>query len=107
MKIGELAGTTGVGAKTIRYYELVGLLAEPERTDSGYRLYTQQDTERLDWYFNQDRFKVGPLHDGYGAWDLKAGRYPKLLFTDPFPTLRQAIDAARAATDTTTEEPAG
>lgn len=47
MKIGELAKRTGFSTKTIRYYELLGLLAEPERTDSGYRLYTQHDTERL------------------------------------------------------------
>ena len=33
--------------KTIRYYELLGLLPEPERTESGYRMYEEKDVERL------------------------------------------------------------
>ncbi len=47
LKIGELAKLSGTTTKTIRYYELLGLLHEPERTDSGYRLYEEQDVERL------------------------------------------------------------
>ena len=47
IKIGELAKRTGFSTKTIRYYELLGLLAKPERTESGYRLYTDKDAERL------------------------------------------------------------
>lgn len=39
MLIGELAGATGVTAKTLRYYEQVGLLREPDRTPGGYRDY--------------------------------------------------------------------
>ncbi len=46
LKIGELAKLSGT-TKTIRYYELIGLLHEPERTDSGYRLYEEKDVERL------------------------------------------------------------
>jgi DNA-binding transcriptional MerR regulator len=40
LHIGEVAQLLGVTAKTIRHYHKVGLLAEPERTESGYRLYT-------------------------------------------------------------------
>ena len=47
LKIGELAKLSGTTTKTIRYYELLGLLHEPERTDSGYRLYEEKDVERL------------------------------------------------------------
>ena len=47
MKIGELGRRTGVTAKTIRYYEQIGLLAEPERTASGYRDYADDAVERL------------------------------------------------------------
>ncbi len=47
LKIGQLAKLSGTTTKTIRYYELLGLLHEPERTDSGYRLYGEQDVERL------------------------------------------------------------
>ncbi len=47
LKIGELATRSGVGTKTVRYYELLGLLRDPERTDSGYRLYGEADVKRL------------------------------------------------------------
>ena len=47
MRIGELGQRAGVSAKTIRYYESVGLLEEPERTESGYRDYDDGAVERL------------------------------------------------------------
>lgn len=47
MKIGELAAQASVSTKTIRYYESIGLLDEPERTASGYRNYDNVATERL------------------------------------------------------------
>ena len=47
MKIGELGRRTGVTAKTIRYYEQIGLLVEPDRTSSGYRDYAEDAVERL------------------------------------------------------------
>jgi len=49
MKIGELAKVTGLTTKTVRYYELLRLLDEPQRTDSGYRFYGQEDVERLEF----------------------------------------------------------
>ena len=49
MKIGEIAKGTGLTTKTIRYYELNRLLEEPERTESGYRIYRQEDVERLEF----------------------------------------------------------
>lgn len=39
LQIGEVARLVGVSTKTIRYYHEIGLLPEPERTESGYRLY--------------------------------------------------------------------
>lgn len=47
MQIGELAQRVGVDAKTIRYYEQIRLLAEPPRTESGYRLYSADDAARF------------------------------------------------------------
>jgi DNA-binding transcriptional MerR regulator len=46
-RIGELAAALGLNPKTIRYYEQIGLLPEPQRTSSGYRRYGQDDLERL------------------------------------------------------------
>jgi DNA-binding transcriptional MerR regulator len=47
MTIGQLAKATGVPAKTIRYYEEVGVLPSPGRTRSGYRTYAASGVERL------------------------------------------------------------
>jgi len=47
MKIGELGGRTGVSAKTIRYYEEIGLLPEPQRAPNGYREYRDDAASRL------------------------------------------------------------
>lgn len=49
MKIGELARAAGVSTKAIRYYESIGVLAEPDRTESGYRSYGPTAVERLDF----------------------------------------------------------
>jgi DNA-binding transcriptional MerR regulator len=38
-RIGELAALSGVTPRALRLYEARGLLAEPQRTESGYRLY--------------------------------------------------------------------
>lgn len=47
MQIGELAKRGSVNVQTVRFYERNGLLPEPERRDSGYRNYSEQDLHRL------------------------------------------------------------
>ena len=47
LTIGELAKELRLNPKTIRYYEEVGLLPEPRRSESGYRLYSKYEIERL------------------------------------------------------------
>lgn len=47
VSIGQIAKTTGVAAKTIRYYEQIGVLPLPGRTVSGYRQYDESAVERL------------------------------------------------------------
>ena len=47
MKIGELARAAGSNSETIRYYEKIGLLPRPDRTNSNYRDYGPRDAERL------------------------------------------------------------
>lgn len=42
-----LAKMAGIGAETLRFYEQKGLLEEPQRNASGYRLYLASDLERL------------------------------------------------------------
>lgn len=45
--IGEAAKRTGVKVPTIRYYEQIGLLPSPPRTDTNRRLYGDADLRRL------------------------------------------------------------
>ncbi len=47
MKIGDVAEKSGVPAKTIRYYEGIGLILPAKRSDNGYRRYTEDDTQTL------------------------------------------------------------
>jgi MerR family copper efflux transcriptional regulator len=47
LTIGQVAKTSGVAAKTIRYYEDIGVLPAPSRAASGYRLYDHPGVERL------------------------------------------------------------
>jgi Hg(II)-responsive transcriptional regulator len=39
MRTGQVAAEAGVNVQTLRYYERRGLLPEPERRESGYRVY--------------------------------------------------------------------
>jgi len=48
-KIGAVARRAEVGVETLRYYERLGLLGSPRRTESGYRLYTDAIFARLDF----------------------------------------------------------
>lgn len=45
--IGQLAKRLELNPRTIRFYERIGVLPEPERNAAGYRLYSQADESRL------------------------------------------------------------
>ena len=47
MNIGSVARESGVPAKTIRYYESIGLIPAALRTDNGYREYAGTDVMTL------------------------------------------------------------
>jgi DNA-binding transcriptional MerR regulator len=47
LRIQEVAAGTGLTARSIRYYEEMGLLAPAARSDGDYRLYDADDLERL------------------------------------------------------------
>ena len=46
-RIGEAAERTGLTQRTIRYYEELGLLAPPSRTQGDFRLFSEGDITRL------------------------------------------------------------
>ena len=45
--IGELARASGVHLETIRYYERIGLMPAPARTEGGHRIYAEPHRRRL------------------------------------------------------------
>ncbi|EAP83532.1 transcriptional regulator, MerR family protein [Sulfitobacter sp. EE-36] len=47
LAIGTLAKRTGTKVQTIRYYEQIGLMPEPGRTEGGQRRYGDAELDRL------------------------------------------------------------
>lgn len=45
--IGALSKETGCNIETIRYYERIGLMPPPARSEGGHRLYAEAETRRL------------------------------------------------------------
>src|SRR5947209_926295 len=47
LTIGRVSAELQLPTDTIRYYESVGLVPRPARSEAGYRLYSRQDVRRL------------------------------------------------------------
>jgi MerR family copper efflux transcriptional regulator len=47
MNIGQAAQASGMAAKTIRYYEDIGLLPAASRSRAGYRVYNEKEVHTL------------------------------------------------------------
>ncbi|PKP67662.1 MAG: transcriptional regulator [Alphaproteobacteria bacterium HGW-Alphaproteobacteria-5] len=67
--IGGLSKATGVNIETIRYYERVGLVPKPPRSESGRRIYGETDRKRLA-FVRRCRELGFPLDDIRGLLDL-------------------------------------
>ena len=63
MNIGEVATATGIPAKTIRYYESVGLLERPARSAGNYRVYGEREVQTL-------RFVQRARHLGFSIKEI-------------------------------------
>jgi DNA-binding transcriptional MerR regulator len=59
----ELTRQTNLSAKTIRYYEEIGLLPQPRRLNNGYRDYGETDVERV-------KFVVGARNLDFSLDDI-------------------------------------
>lgn len=46
-QVGEVARKFGINAQTLYFYERIGLMRSPSRSESGYRLYNEAEIERL------------------------------------------------------------
>ncbi len=69
--IGQLAQRVNLDPRTIRYYESVSLLPEPDRSESGYRLYSQAEEERLRFVIRARRigFTLGEIKEIFALRD--------------------------------------
>jgi len=69
-RIGEVAARSGVTTKTIRYYESIGLLDEPQRAENGYRTYGQQTVDKLRFVFRARGlgFSLDEVETLLGLW---------------------------------------
>ena len=68
LTVSKLAGRVGTSADTLRYYERIGLLPEPDRSSSGYRVYGDDAVERVQFIKHAQRFglrleEIGELLD--------------------------------------------
>ncbi|MDE3076702.1 MAG: MerR family transcriptional regulator [Chloroflexota bacterium] len=52
LQIGEVANRTNLTQRTLRYYEELGLLRPASRMDGGFRLYSPEDMERIEYIKN-------------------------------------------------------
>jgi MerR family copper efflux transcriptional regulator len=73
MNIGTVAEQSGVPAKTIRYYETIGLIVSAERGANGYRSYSSVDTRTLN-FIKRARslgFSIEEVRDLLDLWRNK------------------------------------
>lgn len=71
LQIGELASRLALNPRTIRFYESVGILPEPARSRGGFRLYRDEDEERLRFVRAAQRlgFSLGEIREVIGFRD--------------------------------------
>ena len=74
MNIGEASSASGVSAKMIRYYESIGLIRPPQRTDSNYRVYGKDEVHVLAFIRRARKlgFSVDETSTLLGLWQDKS-----------------------------------
>ena len=85
LSIGKIAKRAGISVETIRFYEHKGLLQEPQRKESGYRQYQEEDIRKL--VFIQHAKNLG--------FSLNEIRELMSLQTDSKSTSREVKDLAQ------------
>jgi Cu(I)-responsive transcriptional regulator len=95
MNIGQAANASGVSAKMIRYYESIGLIAAPSRTESNYRVYNADEVHTLRFVKRARTlgFSVEETSALLGLWQDKsrASAEVKAIATDHIAALQTKI----------------
>ena len=88
LTISELAKNAGVNIETIRYYERLGLISEPPRTESGYRIFSPEVIQRIRFIKrSQDLgFSLSEINklltltesEGFSCWEVRQFASQKL-----------------------------
>ena len=100
MRIKELAMATGVDVETIRFYEKLGLLPEPDRPDNGYRDYANFHLERLAFirHCRALEMSLADVHRLLGALDAPDKPHPDVdrLVQEQIEKVRARLKSMRA-----------
>jgi len=97
LTIGEVSRRSGVKATTVRYYESLGVLPEPERV-SGQRRYTVDVLRRLAIVDVAQRagFSLGEISELFAAADAPASEQLRALAERKLPEIEDLITRAQA-----------
>jgi len=81
LRIGQLAKELGTTPKTLRFYEQIGLLGHPARSESGYRLYDRRAAKqaRLVLGLRRLRLSIGELKALFAAEPRQRSLRQRLL----------------------------
>lgn len=93
LKRGELARRMSCNSETIRYYEKIGLLGVPDRSEGGHRLYAPDDQARLGFILRGRElgFSIEELRGLLGLTDARGTTCGEVLALT-----RRHIDGIRA-----------
>jgi DNA-binding transcriptional MerR regulator len=86
LQIGEAANRAGLTQRTLRYYEELGLLKPASRMEGGFRLYSNDDVERIDYIKNLRDvlgFSLAEIKDMVEAEDVRTQLKSELSKSDP------------------------
>jgi Cu(I)-responsive transcriptional regulator len=107
MNIGAAARASGVPAKTIRYYEEIGLIEAALRSDGNYRVYGERDVQTLR-FIQRARglgFSVGEVAELLALWRdrSRSSRQVKALASRHLQDIDGKIAALKSMRDTLNE----